>query len=50
MGKIDLVTRWLPLFSLILGLIFVAAGLIIMRAADRATPTEPREEEPVPVG
>ena len=49
-GKINLVTRWLPLLGLVLGIIFILAGLILMRAADRATPTEPREEEEVPVG
>jgi hypothetical protein len=49
-GKINLVTRWLPLLGLVLGLIFILAGLILMRAADRTTGTEPREEEEVPVG
>jgi Porin PorA len=48
-GKINLVTRWLPLLGLVLGLIFILAGLILMRAADRKAGTEPREEEEVPV-
>jgi hypothetical protein len=49
-GKINLVTLWLPLLALVLGIIFILAGLILMRAADRARPAEPREEEPVQVG
>jgi DUF3068 family protein len=48
-GKINLVTRWLPLLGLVLGLILVLAGLILMRAADRAAGPERRDEEPVPV-
>ncbi|HEV7653764.1 MAG TPA: DUF3068 domain-containing protein [Mycobacteriales bacterium] len=48
-GKINLVNLWLPLLGLVLGIIFILAGLIVMRAADRARPAEPREEE-VPVG
>ncbi len=49
-GKINLITRWLPLLGLVLGLILILAGLILMRAADRATGTERRDEETVPVG
>jgi hypothetical protein len=49
-SKINLVTRWLPLFGLVLGLILILAGLIIMRATDRASGTEQRDEETVPVG
>ena len=49
-SKIDAVSLWLPLLGLVLGLILIAAGLIIMRATDRARPAEPREEESVPVG
>jgi hypothetical protein len=48
-GKINLVTRWLPLLGLVLGLILILAGLILMRAADRAAGPEHRDEEPVPV-
>jgi hypothetical protein len=49
-GKINLVTLWLPLFALVLGLILLIAGLILMQAADRASGTERRDEETVPVG
>ena len=48
--KINAVSRWLPLLGLVLGLILIAAGLIIMRATDRATGPESRDEETVPVG
>jgi hypothetical protein len=48
--KINAVSLWLPLLGLVLGLILIAAGLIIMRATDRTRPAEPREEETVPVG
>lgn len=47
-SKINLVSLWLPLLGLVLGLIFIAAGLIIMRAADRSAGTERRDEETVP--
>ena len=46
--KINLVSLWLPLLGLVLGVIFILAGLILMRAADRARPVEPSEES-VPV-
>lgn len=49
-SKINAVSVWLPLLGLVLGLILIAAGLIIMRATDRARPAEPREEESLPVG
>jgi Porin PorA len=49
-SKIHLVTLWLPLLGLVLGIILILAGLIIMRAADRSRPAEPREEESIPVG
>jgi hypothetical protein len=35
-GKIDLVTTWLPLIGLLVGLVLLIAGLIIMVAADRS--------------
>ena len=44
-GKINLVTLWLPLLGLVLGIIFILAGLILMRAADRARPAS--QDEPV---
>jgi Porin PorA len=47
-GKIDLVTTWLPLIGLLVGLVLIAAGLILMRAADVAARRP--EEEPVPAG
>jgi Porin PorA len=46
--KINLVSLWLPLLGLALGIIFILAGLILTRAADRGRPAEPREES-VPV-
>jgi hypothetical protein len=47
--KINTVTLWLPLLGLVLGIILILAGLVLMRAADRARPDGPRDEEPVPV-
>jgi hypothetical protein len=47
-GKIDLVTTWLPLIGLLVGIVLIIAGLIIMRAADRAAAR--RTEEPEPAG
>ena len=47
--KINTITLWLPLLGLVLGVILILAGLIIMRAADKGRPAEPREES-VPVG
>ena len=35
-GKIDLVTTWLPLIGLLVGLVLLVAGLIIMVATDRS--------------
>lgn len=47
-NQIRLLTRWLPLLGLVLGLLLIAAGLIILRA-DRRTPNEPaRDQEPEP--
>jgi hypothetical protein len=47
-GKIDLVTTWLPLIGLLVGIVLIAAGLLIMVSAERADagPTE----QPEPVG
>jgi hypothetical protein len=44
-GKIDLVTTWLPLIGLVVGILLIVLGLLFMRAADRGART-PREEEP----
>ncbi|HYT09473.1 MAG TPA: porin PorA family protein, partial [Mycobacteriales bacterium] len=51
--KIRLVSLWLPLFALFLGLIFVIAGSLLMRGPDRGgdgPATREGEDEPVPVG
>jgi hypothetical protein len=51
-GKIDLVTTWLPLIGLLVGIVLVVAGLIIMVSADRAAarrtehPEHPEHPEP----
>lgn len=48
--SIDLVTRWIPLVGLVLGLILLVAGLLLMRD-NRSGGTPVREDEaPVPVG
>ena len=47
-GKIDLVTTWLPLIGLLVGIVLVVAGLIIMVSADRAAAR--RTEQPEPAG
>jgi DUF3068 family protein len=47
-SKINAVSLWLPLLGLVLGIILILAGLIIMRAGDRSTGTERRDEETVP--
>jgi len=47
-SKINAVSLWLPLLGLVLGIILILAGLIIMRARDRAAGTERRDEETVP--
>jgi Porin PorA len=46
-GKIDLVTTWLPLIGLVVGVLLIILGLLFMRAADRG-PRPPQEEEPAP--
>jgi hypothetical protein len=43
-SQIRLVTIWLPLICLLLGVILVAAGAILIRAADRRRPAEPEPE------
>lgn len=48
MGKIDLLTTWLPLIGLLVGIVLIAAGLLIMVSVDRAT--APPTEEPEPAG
>ena len=48
-GKIDLVTIWLPLIGLLVGIVLIIAGLIIMVSADRAT-TGRHAEQPEPAG
>jgi hypothetical protein len=45
-GKIDLVTTWLPLIGLLVGVVLILAGLIIMVAADRATAQRTGEQPP----
>ena len=45
-GKIDLVTLWLPLIGLLVGIVLIIAGLIIMVSADRATARPSEEPEP----
>jgi hypothetical protein len=51
-GKIDLVTTWLPLIGLLVGLVLIIAGLIIRVSADRAAarPTEQPEPAGTPSG
>jgi Porin PorA len=48
-GKIDLVTTWLPLIGLVVGVLLIILGLLFMRAADRGarrTAQEPPPGEP----
>lgn len=45
-GKIDLVTLWLPLIGLLVGIVLIIAGLIIMVSADRAAARPTEEPEP----
>jgi hypothetical protein len=47
-GKIDLVTIWLPLIGLLVGIVLIIAGLIITVSADR-TPGR-HAEQPEPAG
>jgi Porin PorA len=43
-SQIRLVTVWLPLICLILGVLFVIAGAILVRAADRERPAAPEPD------
>lgn len=43
-GKINLITLWLPIAALVLGLLLLAAGLLILRGGSRSEPTAPVEE------
>ena len=46
--KLRLLTLWLPLLGLVLGLLLIAAGVLVLRA-DRPSPNlEARDEEPEP--
>ena len=45
-GKIDLLTTWLPLVGLLVGLVLIAAGLIITVAGERDATRATREQEP----
>jgi hypothetical protein len=45
-GKIDLVTTWLPLIGLLVGIVLIIAGAIIAVSADRAAARSTREERP----
>jgi hypothetical protein len=45
-GKIDLVTTWLPLIGLLVGIVLIIAGLIIMVSADRAGGRHAAQPEP----
>ena len=45
-GKIDLVTTWLPLIGLLVGIVLIVAGLIIMVSADRGASRPTEEPEP----
>jgi Porin PorA len=45
-GKIDLVTSWLPLIGLLVGIVLIAAGLIIMVSVDRAAAGQTEQPEP----
>jgi Porin PorA len=45
-GKIDLLTTWLPLIGLLVGIVLIIAGLIIMVSADRSTGRHAAQPEP----
>jgi hypothetical protein len=44
--KIDLVTIWLPLIGLLVGIVLIIAGVIIMVSAERATGRHAAQPEP----
>ena len=48
MRSIDLIRLWLPLAALLLGLIMLAAAVLVLRGGDRGRPAEPAVEEPEP--
>ena len=45
-GKIDLLTTWLPLIGLLVGIVLIIAGVIIMFSADRGTGRHAEQPEP----
>jgi hypothetical protein len=45
-GKIDLLTTWLPLIGLLVGIVLILAGVIIMFSADRGTGRHAEQREP----
>jgi Porin PorA len=45
-GRIDLVTTWLPLIGLLVGIVLIIAGLIIMVSADRSAGRHAAQPEP----
>ena len=45
-GKIDLLTTWLPLIGLLVGVVLIIAGLIIMVSADRSGGRHAEQPEP----
>jgi Porin PorA len=47
-GKIDLVTTWLPLIGLLVGIVLIVAGLIIMVSVDRAVGRHAARQQPPP--
>jgi DUF3068 family protein len=47
-GKINLISLWLPLGALVLGLILIAAGLLVLRAPKPRQDATVSEDEPEP--
>jgi|tagenome__1003787_1003787.scaffolds.fasta_scaffold20835470_2 hypothetical protein len=45
-GKIDLLTTWLPLIGLLVGIVLIIAGVIIMFSAHRGTGRHAEQPEP----
>jgi Porin PorA len=48
MSSIQLITLWLPLLALVIGLILVAAGVLLMREAPRPAAATSDDDEPGP--